>query len=488
MAYVHADRLTALDSSFLALEDHDAHMHVGSVAIFDVGPLRGPLGGLDIDRIRSHAAAALDRQPRFRQKLAAVPLLDSFVWIDDPHFNLAYHIRHTALPAPGDERQLKRLTGRIMSQQLDRGKPLWELWFVEGLADDRFAVIAKLHHCMVDGMAGADLMGALMRPERATPPATSAAWLPRPAPSAARLLLDEAWRRLAPGDLLRFAGRAVRTPRQALDDFRQDVDSVGAALRSALTPASPTPINGALGPHRRFDWLRFDLAPLTTVAHRHTVTLNDVALSIAAGAIGRFLRQRGEDPHQLTFRAMVPVSVRSAGERGRMGNRVSMLVVPLPIGEPDPLQRLARVSETMRALKRSNQQRGPEIIGRASDRLFGLLFARFARLAGRLLPYNVVITNVPGPSQPLYLFGARLRAVYPLVPLFTNQNLGVALFSYDGGLFWGFNADWDALPDLHVLLDGVQHEIGALAPPRPRAIRLAAAAGTRRAARRRAKA
>ncbi len=463
MANATYDRLTALDTSFLTLEDHDAHMHVGSVAIFDVGPLRGPHGGLDMDRILTHAEDALTAQPRFRQRLAAVPLLGDAVWVDDPHFNLAYHVRHAGLPAPGDERQLKRLAGRIMSQQLDRGKPLWELWFVEGVAGDRFAVIAKLHHCMVDGIAGADLMGVLMRTSREVPAASGAPWVRRPLPTAARLVADALLRRAAvPFGLLPHLASALRAPLATVASARDAFASVGEALQAALTPASQTALNGHLGPHRRFDWLRVDLAAVKAVAHRHDATVNDVVLAITAGAVGRFLRRRGEPIDSLTFRAMIPVSVRAADERGALGNRVSLLVAPLPIAERDPVRRLATVAETMRTLKRSRQRQGAELLDHASDLLFSGLFAQIARLGARLLPYNVVVTNVPGPPLPLYMFGAPLRAVYPLVPLFTQQALGIALFSYDGGLHWGFNADWDAVPDLHELVSAVARECAAL--------------------------
>jgi WS/DGAT/MGAT family acyltransferase len=462
------ERLTALDASFLLLEDHDAHMHVGSVALFDLGPLRGAHGGLDMDRVLARAGEALAAQPRFRERLTTTPLFGDPVWVDDPHFNLAYHVRHAALPAPGDERQLKRLAGRIMSQQLDRAKPLWELWFVEGVAGDRFAVIAKLHHCMVDGIASADLMGALLRPDREARPHPAAPAIPRPEPTPTRLLADALLRRARlPFELLRASGAAAVAPLQTLSAAGRAVGSVGEALRTGLTPASPTVLNGSLGPHRRFDWLRVDLAAVKRAAHRHDATVNDLVLAITAGAVGDFLRRRGEPVDGIDFRAMIPVSIRANSEHHALGNRVALLVAALPIDERDPRRRLARVIDTMRAVKRSEQRRGTELLEAASERLFSDLFARLARFGARLTPYNLVVTNVPGPPVPLYLFGAPLRAVYPLVPLFTHQALGIALFSYAGSLYWGFNADWDALPDLHELVTAVERECAALtAPPR----------------------
>jgi len=463
MSYTHHDRLTALDTTFLTLEDASSHMHVGSVGVFDGAPLRDAHGGLDMARIMALSEAALARQPRFRQKLAHVPLLGRPVWVDDERFNLHYHVRHAALPPPGDERQLKRLVGRIMSQQLDRGKPLWEMWYVEGLRGGRFAVIAKVHHCMVDGIAGVDLMAALLSPDPQAVPAPAPAWIPRPAPSPLQLLGSElAHRASLPLTVARGAVDAALRPRRAAGALATGVESVGEALWGALRPASPTPLNCDIGPHRRFDWLRLDLEAVKQIRRGSGATINDVVLAIVAGAMRRFLRGRGEQVEELTFRAMVPVSTRAADQHGRLGNRVSLLMAPLPIDERDPAARLRRVVETMQGVKGSNQKRGTELIEEASDWLPGGLFARIARLGMYTTPFNLVVTNVPGPQVPIYLLGAPLRAAYPLVPLFSNQALGIALFSYDGGLFWGFNSDWDAVPDLHRLVEAVDAEFLAL--------------------------
>jgi diacylglycerol O-acyltransferase / wax synthase len=308
-----------------------------------------------------------------------------------------------------------------------------------------------------------------LRTSRQAPAPPAVPWMARRQPGPIRLVADALWRRAAlPFDLLRLGAGALRDPVQTLTAARDAAASVGEALRATLTPASPTALNGHLGPHRRFDWLRVDLDAVKAAAHQHDATVNDVVLAVAAGAIGRFLRRRGEAVETLTFRAMVPVSVRGTDERGALGNRVSLLVAPLPIAETDPRRRLAQVVETMRALKRSHQSHGTELLEDASDRLFSGLFAQLARLGTRLLPYNVVVTNVPGPPVPLYLFGAPLRAVYPLVPLFTRQALGIALFSYDGGLYWGFNADWDAVPDLHDLARDVARECKVLLQRMPK--------------------
>jgi WS/DGAT/MGAT family acyltransferase len=464
MAYTHAQRLTALDLSFLRFEDHDrtVHMHVGAVAIFEPGPLATEEGGIDIDRIRRGVEAGLVESPRFRQRLARVPLLDVPVWVDDERFNLRYHVRHTALPRPGSLRQLKRLAARVLSQRLDRSKPLWEFWFAEGLEDGRFALIAKAHHALVDGIAGFDLLARLMRfdPDPTVEPAPR--WIPRPAPTARRLLVDEATRRVGlPLELAAAGLRALRAPRENAARLRDAVGALGEAIVANLRPVSPTPLNVAIGPYRRFDWTRFELAAVREVRQQLGGTVNDVVLCCVAGAVGRFLARRGERIGEIEFRAMVPVSVRRAEHAGTQGNRVVSLVAPLPIAEGDARRRLARISETTTQLKRSRQARGVELFEEIADRVHPGLFVSVSRRTTRRA-YNLVVTNVPGPQTAVWLHGARMQEIYPLVPLFIDQALGIALFSYDGQLCWGLNADWEAMPDLHDFVGYLDEEFEAL--------------------------
>jgi WS/DGAT/MGAT family acyltransferase len=463
MAYAHAERLSALDSTFLRLESPSVHMHVGSVAIFEGGPLLGPDGGLDLDRIRSLAEPTLRRNARFRQRLAHVPLLDDPVWVDDASFNLDYHLRHTSLPEPGDERQLKRLCGRIFSQKLDRRRPLWELWYVEGLEGGRIAVISKVHHCMIDGIAGVDLLAGFLVSSEQPGAAPTARWVPRPAPSGARLLAGELARRAA--FPLRAAGaglRALGSPRASLDEARHALGAVGQVLAAGLGSASSTPLNDDIGPHRRFDWTRMDIAALKEVKARFGGTLNDTVLAIVAGAMRQFLARRGVAVDQLDFRAMVPVSVRRESERGQVGNRVVSVAAPLPVDERDPARRVARVLEATQRFKTSGVIEGGELLEGLGELGASSLMAGFSRLAALARAFNLVVTNVPGPPVRLRMLGAELQEVYPLVPLFTNQGLGIALFSYADGLYWGLNADWDALPDLHDLVGMLQHELEVL--------------------------
>ncbi len=464
MAYTHYDRLTALDSAFLDLETPGVHMHVGSVGIFDPGPLADEEGGLDFERVLVLTEAGLARTPRFRQKLARAPISGHPVWVDDAHFNLTYHVRHTALPLPGTERQLKRLAGRIMSQKLEREKPLWELWFVEGLENGRLAVISKVHHSLIDGVSGVDLLSAFMgideeyRAER-----SHSRWMPRPVPGPLALLGGELRRRASiPGRALSGAVNALRNPGQTYDEVSHAVSGFVEGLGKAITPASDTPFNVPIGPHRRFDWTRFDLGIVREVKDKAGATINDVVLACVAGGVRRFLSDRGVALDDIDFRAFIPVSTRSDEEHGKLGNRVSMLFASLPVGEEDPQKRLMAVVEETRGLKDSGQAKGTEMLEELSDWTASGLLTSFTRLSSARRSFNLVVTNVPGPQFPIYLNGARMLGSYPLVPLYENQALGVAIFSYDGGLYWGFNGDWNAVPDLHEFVLAIEEEFETL--------------------------
>jgi diacylglycerol O-acyltransferase / wax synthase len=466
MAYSHHERLSALDESFLALEDTTTHMHIGAVALFDAAPLTKPDGGIDIERIRALMEAGLHRIPRYRQRLAWTPVGRHPVWVDDDRFNLSYHLRHTHLPRPGDERALKRLAGRLMSQQLDRGKPLWEMWVVEGVEGGRFAIVTKVHHCMIDGVGSVELTGSVMRPDAGPDPRLdhpAPRWIPRPAPGPLGLVAGElAARARMPVAAVEAAGRVLADPRAALRAAREAVAGLGEAVATGFHPASATPLNVAIGPHRRFDWTAMDLDAVRAVKAQLGGTINDVVLAVVAGALRRFLRQRGVAVEPLDVRAMLPVNVRATAERERLGNRVAMLVARLPLDEGDPRQRLARVVAETRERKGSRQAAGVQALEELSDVTFHGLFVEFARLTATARPFNLIVTNVPGPQFPAYVLGAAMQACYPVVPLYRNQALGIALFSYDGRLFWGFNADWDALPDLHDLVAAVEREFQTL--------------------------
>jgi WS/DGAT/MGAT family acyltransferase len=457
--------LTALDTVFLDLETPNVHMHVGSVGIFEAGDFaQDGDGGLDFERICSRVEIDLRRVPRFRQKLARVPVTGHPVWVDDDRFNLLYHVRHTSLPLPGDERSLKRLVGRIMSEKLDRSKPMWELWFVEGLEDGRFAVVSKVHHCLIDGISGVDLLSAFMGPDAEYAPSELAHhWVPRPAPGALGLLGDDLWRRASlPMRVVRGALRATREPRQSLEAATHVATGLVETLTGSFTPASETPFNVEIGPHRRFDWTRMDLGVVREIKQKHGGTVNDVVLSCVAGAVRTYLDKHDVPLADLDFRTFVPVSTRKKQERGKLGNRVSLLVVPSPVNEPDPRKRLAKVIEATTEVKQSDQIAGAEALEELSDWTATAILTQFSRLAATRRAYNLVVTNVPGPPMPVFLQGSRMLESYPLVPLFSNQALGIALFSYDGALHWGFNSDWDALSDLHDFVESVGREFETL--------------------------
>ncbi len=447
------ERISAQDRAFLHFEDAATHMHLGGLILFEAGPLRTPSGGIDIARIRAHIAGRLHLVPRYRQRLAWIPVFNQAVWIDDDHFTLSYHVRHAALPRPGDDDQLKQLTARVMSQQLDRGKPLWELWVVEGLERDRFALLVKTHHAIADGISAFDLFTALVSPTADDDAVQDPVpWTPRPAPSGARLLAD---------GLARQSQTPVRMASRLLG-IATDPAGVGATTReslralwdlagsgASLPPA--TPLNRPISPHRAFDWLTLDLADVKAVKTRLGGTVNDVALASVAGGLRHFLLERGTDVGDLNLRVVVPVSVRGENERGQASNRASGWLVTLPISEPDAATRFAAVAAETRHRKATRQELGPDVLGRFAEYAMPGVLGLGVRLLSRLHPFNLIVTNVPGPQFPLYLLGARLLGGFPQVPLFENQGLGIALFSYCGSLGFGFNADRDVVPDVNRL-------------------------------------
>jgi len=468
---MYYERLSALDASFVDIEDVNVHMHVAAALLFDPGPLARPEGGLDMERIRAYVESRLHFIPRYRQRLAYIPLERHPVWVDDHRFNLFYHVRHSSLPHPGSERQLKRLCGRILSQKLDLTKPPWEIWVVEGLEGGRFALVTKVHHCMVDGISGVDLLTVLLTPEPSEEVAPPAAWTPRPVPTPPQLLAGELWRRAAlPAEALRGARRALADPYGALEALRGTAEGVAELLGAA--PSSETPFNPPhIGPHRRFDWLRLDLTDVKAVKQRLGGTLNDVVLATVTGASRRFLSHRGLSPASTDFRAMIPVSIRHRDQRGALGNRVAQMIAPLPLAEKNPRRRLQQVSRTTEELKRSHQIEATELLEQVGDWTATALLTQLVRLTAARRPFNMVVTNVPGPPVPLYLLGARMLASFPMVPLYSNQALGIALFSYADGLYWGISSDWDALPDVHEFVEALGHSFEELRSAAARRLR-----------------
>jgi WS/DGAT/MGAT family acyltransferase len=456
------DRLSALDAAFLHLEDNStAHMHVASVMVFE-GAAPTP------EELVEHVLSRLHLVPRYRQRLAHVPLDQGRpVWTDDPHFNPYYHIRHTALPKPEDEDALKRLAGRLFSQRLDRSKPLWEIWLVDRMAGGRFALIAKTHHALVDGISGVDITTVLFdtTPEPMLPPRPPEPWTARPLPGQAKLLGEALIERsTVPAEMGRGARALLRAPRRALGKARENLVSIGASTLPGLGhPAPHTPFNVDIGPHRRYTWVDADLAQFKAIKDALGGTLNDVVLSAVSLALGSHLRAMGHDTEDLVMRAMVPVSVRAETERGALGNRVAAIWAPLPVGVEDPVECLRLIRIAMEDLKRSGQAVGAQMITNLAGFAPPTILSQAARLQARQRFFNLVVTNVPGPQFPLYLLGHRLLSLYPVVPLARKQALGIAVMSYNGHLGFGLLADYDALPELEQIARELEAAIAALA-------------------------
>jgi diacylglycerol O-acyltransferase / wax synthase len=453
------DRLTGLDASFLALEKHGAYMHVGSVLVFE-GDAPAYEDFLAMIESRLHQV------PRYRQKLAFPPLAQARpVWIDDPHFNVGYHVRHTALPAPASEEQLRNLAGRVFSQQLDRSKPLWEMWLVERAGEGCFGLICKTHHALVDGISGVDIMTVLFDlepdpPEREPGPP----WYPRPEPSgstlAAEALLDRA---LTPVGLARSAAGALGDPRDAGAGVARTLSGLASMAAAGIGGAPPSPLNVPIGSHRRFAWVESDLQRFKAIKSALGGTVNDVVLAVVTGALREHLIRRGREPDGLELKAMVPVSIRADAERGALGNKVTAMYAPLPVGLEDPVERFKAVHEALGDLKASGQAVGAERLTQLAGFAVPTVLDQAARLQSRQRFFNLTVTNVPGPQFPLYMLGRKLRSFYPKVPLVLNTALGIAIMSYDGRIFFGLLGDYDAMDDLDDFAADLGAAIGELA-------------------------
>jgi diacylglycerol O-acyltransferase / wax synthase len=456
------ERLSALDVSFLYLETPTTAMHVGSVARFD--PAGKPF---DFDALCDLVARRIGLVPRYRQKVAWVPgHIANPVWVDDEDFDISYHVRRSALPRPGTDDQLRTLVARLQARPLDRSRPLWEMYLVEGLADGRFAVITKTHHAMVDGISAMDI-GTVLLDVEPTPRETPAdEWKPRPAPS--RIDLFAA----AVEDTLRRPSQVLESVRGGLADVRATsgrvlgtAAGVAAFARTSLRSPPSSPLNAEVGEQRRFGMTATSLDDYKMIRKQHGGTVNDVVLATVAGALRIWLLTRGEPvTPSSTVRAMVPVSVRSSADVDATGNRVSSFFVDLPVGEPDPVVRLHQVGFAMSAHKESGQWIGADAMVKLTGFAPPTIHSAAARLGSGLSNrlFNVVVTNVPGPQFPLYAAGAKMVDCYPVVPLSKNQAVSIGLTSYNGGVFYGMNCDRDSMPDIDVLAGCIEESLGEL--------------------------
>jgi WS/DGAT/MGAT family acyltransferase len=466
------DRLSPLDVSFLYFEEPTTPMHVGGVQVF-----QAPASGFDHDRLIELISQRIAFVPRYRQRIRWVPArLANPVWVDDEDFDVSYHVRRSALPRPGDDTQLAELVARVQSRPLDRSRPLWEMYLVEGLSGDRFAIITKTHHAMVDGMGAVEIGQVILdtSPEPRDRPTDT--WRPAPEPSMVELVAG------AVAEAVRRPTAAVDTVRGGLTEVRHTAGRVAGALggllaaaTSAARPAPGSPLNVEIGEHRRYAMVALDLDDHRRIRKAHggpdlELTVNDVVLATVAGALRAWLLTRGEKVVPATsVRALVPVSVRAQPEGSEVaatagGNRVSSYLVDLPVGEPSAVMRLHQVSYRMQAHKETGQAVGAEALAGLAGFAPPTLHALGARVASGLAKrwFNTVVTNVPGPQQPLYAGDARMLAAYPVVPLAKGQALSIGLTSYDGGVYYGLNADRDAMPDVDVLAQSLEDALAEL--------------------------
>jgi diacylglycerol O-acyltransferase / wax synthase len=462
-----SDRLTPLDASFLHLEDGSSYMHVAAVMIFEG---ESPAYEDFVQFVESR----LQLVPRYRQKLATVPLGQGRPrWVDDPAFDVRFHVRATALPEPGSEYELQVLAARVVSQPLTRQRPLWELWLVQGLEGGRFAVVSKTHHALVDGISGLDLLSVLFSSDDGADEPRP--WRPRPAPPGAALLAEALVERATmPAELIRPALALLRRPRRIAGRALELAVGLGAMAWAGLSPAPPSPYNRPVGGDRRFTWVRARLGDLKAIKDELGGTVNDVVLTVVTRALRRDLERRGWDTDGLELKAFVPISVRGEDERGDAGNRVSGMIVPLPVSCEDPAACLRRISGVTRQVKESGQAVGAAALTELAGFAPPNLLDQAARLTARQRFVNLVVTNVPGPQQPLALDGRELEDIFPVVPLAKNLALGVAIVSYHGGMNFGLNGDFDALPELDELAGDFEAALAELAqaagiarPPEP---------------------
>jgi diacylglycerol O-acyltransferase len=452
------DRLSAIDVSFLTNESSAAHMHVGGIMIFEGPPPA-------YEDLLEHIESRLHLVPRFRQKLAYPPAPTGRpFWIDDPAFNLEYHVRHSALPSPGSEEQLRNMASRVFSQQLDRTKPLWELWMVQGLTRKRFALVTKTHHALVDGVSGVDIATVLFDVKPVPEPAHAEHdWVPGPEPSGAALLARDAeGLARAPIGLLRRIEHAVEHPRATLHQLGEAAEALGEVGWNFANPAPEVPLNQAVGSHRRYEWVRSDLAQFKKIKNALGGTVNDVVLAVVSGAMRRWLHARGLRTEGVELRAQVPVSIRAEDERGHLGNKIAVVRAPVPVYVEDPVQRLELVRQAMEGIKQSKQALGAEVISRFNDFAPPTLLAQAARVNFSTRLFNLVVTNVPGPQIPLYVLGRELEDIFPVGFLPPNQALFIAIMSYNGEINFGLLGDFDLMYDLELVASGIDESLAEL--------------------------
>lgn len=437
------EHLSAQDNDFLHWERPGLPMHLAGLQIFKAGPLLNEYGGVDFQKIKAMITGTLHRVPRFRQKLAWISKGKNAVWVDDAHFNPDYHIRHTSLPRPGTRKKLKELFANIMAQPLDRSKPLWELWIIEGLENERFATVLKTHHCMMDGSAGVDFASRLFTRTPEVLVLKQPPYFPRPIPTHLELWRDDTLRRFQQPfqtalDLKRF----LQNTADLSVDLSRRARAVGEVLGLKVKPASDSPINGPVGLNRVFEGVSISLDRAKHIGKILKCSINDVVLTVVTGALRQYMQDHQVRPEELDFRVETPVNVRQDADEGKFGNHVSSWVVRLPLGEANLLKQLEAIHQSTQELRETKHAAVVELLHGFLDWIsFDIQIAAKGVM-------NMIVTNVVGPQMPLYMLGAELEEAYPVAPLLENLGLGIGLFSYNGNLYWGLMADYDRIPDL----------------------------------------
>ncbi len=453
------ERMSTLDAGFFFVEHENVPMHLGSLALFE-----GPAPAYE-DLVKLFAAK-LPLVPRYRQGVRTTPLnIFRPAWVDDEHFEISYHLRHAGVPPPGGDKQLRNMAARVFAQRLDRSRPLWEAWFLEGLAGGRWAILSKVHHAVVDGIGGTDLMTVMfdIRPDAERP--APAAWQPEPGPSVVNLVADGVV------DAITWPLRQLAGTPEVVRHWLGGPDELlgfgrgltGSAVRLAAPTASS--LNGSISPHRRWAWTTASLSAVKAIRGSLGGTVNDVLLAAITRGFRDLLAARGELDEGVVVRSLVPVSVRGQDERGLITNRVSAVLANLPVGEPDPVRRLALLRAQMDDLKSTYQAVGAQILTEMLGFAAPTLLALGSRAAFRIPQplVQTVTTNVPGPRFPLYILGRQMEGAYPYVPIGDNVRISVAIFSYLDRFSFGITADYDAAPDVEILAEGIDRGLAELA-------------------------
>lgn len=450
------DRLSSLDASFLHLERPEYPMHVGAVSVLEGAPFFDGDGRFRIADVRDLVLSRLPLMPRFRRRLMSVPYEQGRpIWVDDDRFDISYHVRHTALPRPGTWEQLVALTTRVQEGLLDRDRPLWEIWLVEGVEDGRVALIQKTHHALIDGVSGVDVATLLLDVDPEYTPTPVSEWRPEPVPPPSQLLLDTLHERVTePAEIVRSVRSMLRGPRRAVERAKEIAQSMSTMVtRDAIAPR--TSLNTLTGRHRRLAVVRVPLSDVKEIRKGLGGTVNDVVLAGVSGGLRRLFLHRADETEDLHLRVLCPVSVRSDDQRGALGNKVSAMFVNLPVDNRPAVERLQAISAQTADLKERRQAVGAEMLLGMTEYMAPTLMSLAARVVHRQPFFNLIVTNVPGPQQPLYLMGARLLEAFPIVPLTRNLSIVVGILSYDGILYFGLWGDRDAAADIEVLGSGI---------------------------------